>query len=136
MCSAYRTVAFLAGLAGLAFQLFERVVDRLRSEEFSTAPVLSVAALLLLGPPAYWSFRAHPHELSYYNGLVGGLPGAQRLGFEPTYWYDAVTPGVLNELNDPERGLPIGGTRRARTRAHVGSFRRWRSKPFGVRARW
>lgn len=106
------TFFFLAGLAGLAFQLFERMVDRLRSEEFSTAPVLSVAALLLLGPPAYWLFRAHPHELSYYNGLVGGLPGAQRLGFEPTYWYDAVTPAVLREMNDPnsKRGLPIAAT--------------------------
>jgi hypothetical protein len=104
------TFFFLAGLAGLAFQVFERVVDRLRSEEFSTAPVLGVATLLLLGPPAYGLFRSHPHELSYYNGLVGGLPGAQRLGFEPTYWYDAVTPAVLRELNDSQHGLPIGAT--------------------------
>jgi 4-amino-4-deoxy-L-arabinose transferase-like glycosyltransferase len=104
------TFFFLAGLTGLAFQLFERVVNRLRSEEFSTAPVLGVAAVLLLGPPSYWLFRAHPHELSYYNGLVGGLPGAQRLGFEPTYWYDAVTPAVLREMNDPQRGLPLGAT--------------------------
>jgi 4-amino-4-deoxy-L-arabinose transferase-like glycosyltransferase len=104
------TFFFLAGLAGLAFQLFERVVDRLRSEEFSTAPVLGVAAVLLLGPPSYWLSRSHPHELSYYNGVVGGLPGAQRLGFEPTYWYDAVTPDVLRELNDPQAGLPLGAT--------------------------
>ncbi len=33
----------------------------------------------------------HPCELGYYNLLVGGPPGAEKLGMEPTYWGDSVT---------------------------------------------
>ena len=32
----------------------------------------------------------HPFQLSYYNLIVGGLRGAERLGFEVTYWGDTV----------------------------------------------
>jgi hypothetical protein len=39
----------------------------------------------------------HPCQLSYYNLLVGGLTGADRLGFERTYWGDSVTRGLLRE---------------------------------------
>ncbi len=98
---------FLAGLAGVGFRWFGERIERLRTEEQPLDAVLAVIAGFLLLPPAYGLYRAHPHELSYYNGLVGGLPGAQRLGFEVTYWYDAVTPRVLGALNDPESGLPI-----------------------------
>ena len=38
----------------------------------------------------------HPCQLSYYNLLVGGLNGADRLGFERTYWGDSVTRSVLD----------------------------------------
>jgi hypothetical protein len=34
--------------------------------------------------------------LSYYNLLVGGLRGAARLGFEVTYWGDAVTQRLID----------------------------------------
>lgn len=39
----------------------------------------------------------HPYQTSYYNLLVGGLFGAQRLGFEVTYWGDAVREPLLAE---------------------------------------
>lgn len=39
-----------------------------------------------------------PFGLSYYNLLVGGLPGAERLGLELTYWGDAVDPVLLDAL--------------------------------------
>ena len=39
----------------------------------------------------------HPCHLSYYNYLVGGLPGAERLGFEITYWGDTVREPMLAE---------------------------------------
>jgi hypothetical protein len=39
----------------------------------------------------------HPCQLSYYNALVGGLPGAERLGFEMCYWGDALVEPVLAE---------------------------------------
>jgi hypothetical protein len=40
----------------------------------------------------------HPFSLSYYNALVGGLPGAERLGLELTYWGDAIDPVLLDDL--------------------------------------
>ncbi|WP_422926987.1 ArnT family glycosyltransferase [Singulisphaera sp. PoT] len=40
----------------------------------------------------------HPFGLSYYNLLVGGLPGAERLGLELTYWNDAVDSTLLDRL--------------------------------------
>ncbi len=42
----------------------------------------------------------HPHQLSYYNICIGGLPGAVRLGMEPTYYWDSLTNDVLTWLND------------------------------------
>jgi 4-amino-4-deoxy-L-arabinose transferase-like glycosyltransferase len=40
----------------------------------------------------------HPFGLSYYNLLVGGLPGAKQLGLEVTYWGDAVDRVLLDRL--------------------------------------
>jgi hypothetical protein len=36
-----------------------------------------------------------PCWTSHYSGAIGGLPGAVRLGFEPTYWGDSVRPPML-----------------------------------------
>lgn len=38
-----------------------------------------------------------PCYLSYYNVLLGGLDGADRLGMEPTYWGDSLTRQFLAE---------------------------------------
>jgi 4-amino-4-deoxy-L-arabinose transferase-like glycosyltransferase len=40
-----------------------------------------------------------PVPLSYYSPVVGGLPGAARMGMEPTYYWDALQPEVLDWLN-------------------------------------
>jgi hypothetical protein len=40
----------------------------------------------------------HPCQLSYYNLLVGGLYGADRLGFERTYWGDSLTRSLLASI--------------------------------------
>jgi hypothetical protein len=40
-----------------------------------------------------------PVPLSYYSPLVGGLPGAARLGLEPTYYWDALDSKTLAWLN-------------------------------------
>lgn len=42
----------------------------------------------------------HPCYLSHYGLLVGGLPGAARLGFEVNYWGDAVTESLLRRLSE------------------------------------
>jgi 4-amino-4-deoxy-L-arabinose transferase-like glycosyltransferase len=40
-----------------------------------------------------------PVPLSYYSPLVGGLPGATRLGMEPTYYWDALDEHALAWLD-------------------------------------
>ena len=40
----------------------------------------------------------HPYNLSYYNLLVGGLPGAQGLGLELAYWSESVDRRLLHQL--------------------------------------
>ncbi len=44
-------------------------------------------------------YRSHPFELSYYNCLIGGIRGAEKKGFEMTYYLEAVTPKLLKRLN-------------------------------------
>lgn len=48
-----------------------------------------------------------PCQLSYYNALVGGLPGAVQLGFEATYWGDTVREPMLAEAARRASGGPV-----------------------------
>jgi 4-amino-4-deoxy-L-arabinose transferase-like glycosyltransferase len=56
------------------------------------------ALLLFLVVQCHGVIALHPFGLSYYNGLVGGLPGAERLGLELTYWNDPVDQVLLDQL--------------------------------------
>lgn len=47
-----------------------------------------IAAALAEAVISVWLFM--PVPLSYFSPLVGGLPGAARLGMEPTYYWDAL----------------------------------------------
>jgi hypothetical protein len=49
----------------------------------------------------------HPCQLSHYSLLVGGLWGAERLGFEVTYWGDAVGEPLLEEAAARSQDGPI-----------------------------
>jgi 4-amino-4-deoxy-L-arabinose transferase-like glycosyltransferase len=48
-----------------------------------------------------------PVPLSYYAPQVGGPPGASRLGMEPTYYWDGLTPDAIDWLN---RNTPDGSS--------------------------
>jgi 4-amino-4-deoxy-L-arabinose transferase-like glycosyltransferase len=77
-------------LAGLGFaSLWRRANGRRTLKVGLSAILLAQSAGLLM---------VHPFGLSYYNALVGGLPGAERLGLELTYWGDAVDPVLLDRL--------------------------------------
>ncbi|WP_435006477.1 ArnT family glycosyltransferase [Tundrisphaera lichenicola] len=65
--------------------------------EHATSWSRYVLVFLLLGQ-SYGILAFHPFGLSYYNLLVGGLPGAERLGLELTYWGDTVDGPLLNRL--------------------------------------
>jgi len=49
----------------------------------------------------------HPCQLSHYSLLVGGLAGAERLGFEVSYWGDAVREPMLGEATRRSGGGPL-----------------------------
>ncbi len=40
----------------------------------------------------------HPYHLSYYSAAVGGSAGASRFGFEASYWGDAISRSLLDEI--------------------------------------
>jgi 4-amino-4-deoxy-L-arabinose transferase-like glycosyltransferase len=67
-----------------------------------------LAGLLLV--QGYGLVALHPFGLSYYNAIVGGLPGAERLGLELTYWNDAVDQVLLDRLSraaEPEASAAL-----------------------------
>jgi hypothetical protein len=63
-----------------------------------TRPLGRAALAGLLVAQSYGVIALHPFGLSYYNALVGGLPGAERLGLELTYWNDPVDGVLLDQL--------------------------------------
>ncbi len=73
----------------------------------------AAAAAAVVAAQATIAWVYHPHQLSYYNALVGGLSGARDRGLEVTYWMDAFTPRVLRDLEavlpaHAEINLPVG----------------------------
>ena len=77
-------------LIGLGFgRLWEIVVTGRRGR-------IALGAILLA--QGFGVVSMHPFGLSYYNALVGGLPGAKRLGLELTYWSDAIDQVLLDRL--------------------------------------
>lgn len=72
----------------------------------ATPRACGVAAILFLMAQSAGAITMHPCQLSYYNLLVGGLYGADRLGFERTYWGDSITRSLLNSMT-PQDGKRI-----------------------------
>ncbi len=62
--------------------------------------LLGVAFVAAAIGPTAGMIRLHPCELSYYNALIGGLPGSQRLGFETAYWCDGLYPDFIKTVDD------------------------------------
>ena len=104
---------FVALLAGLGFAALWRLAGRRARVTPGRVPAVARAAVAVafLAPPLVAAVHAHPHELAYYNEVVGGARGAHARGFESTYWFDAATPAFLRRV---EAELPRG----ARVWAH------------------
>lgn len=92
--------AFLAVMAGWSVEYLRRRLTQWDAGRWAGMMLLG----LMMGSAMVESFRAvrhyHPFGLSYYSPLIGGLPGADRLGFEPTYFWDSLTPEALAWIND------------------------------------
>jgi hypothetical protein len=83
----------------VAFPLLAILIGRGFASLWSAAGRKGRAALVaLLVGQGYGVVAFHPFGLSYYNLLVGGLPGAERLGLELTYWGDTVDGPLLDRL--------------------------------------
>ncbi len=67
----------------------------------------AVLVALALGNAALATIRLHPFQASYFNLLVGGIPGAQRHGLEPTGMKEVLSRDVYADLS---RILPRGAT--------------------------
>jgi 4-amino-4-deoxy-L-arabinose transferase-like glycosyltransferase len=92
-------VAALAavGLHTLAQAILRWLGDLSRLPAVRTA-VVGLLVVLVLLPPLVATVQLYPHLLSYYSGLVGGVGGATRIGFETTYWCETYneTLQILN----------------------------------------
>ncbi len=94
---------FLAAFAGWGVTWLAETAARISGVPAARPWLLVALAGAVLGPSIVALYRIHPYELSYYNGLAGGPRGAWERGFELTYWYDAFTGRVFDNLN---RRLP------------------------------
>lgn len=94
MLSIFPFVALLAALG--AAELFERIRAALPPKRRRVMPGLlaAISSIALMGELV----GATPFPLSYVSPLFGGLPGAMRKGFEPTYLMDVLSPRVLADV--------------------------------------
>ena len=81
------------GFMGWMARLREKQEGRCRALLQKTAlpAILIVLSVVLV--------RCHPFELSYYNSLIGGIRGAEKKGFETTYYLEAIHPGFVRRLD-------------------------------------
>lgn len=95
----FAVLPFCAYLAGLGFQALWTVFSRLSFSSGVKQTLTGCAAFLSLASAGMQVYQYHPYCLSYYNELIGGLAGAYARGMEVTYWFDAVTPSFLRQIN-------------------------------------
>ena len=96
---------FLALLGGKGSLVLVRWVERMGSARL-TRWVAAAIGLAIAAEGGWALVSYYPFELSYFNSIVGGLPGAEKRGFETTYWGEALNDDVLTQLNN----LPDGSS--------------------------
>ncbi|MBN1582950.1 MAG: glycosyltransferase family 39 protein [Anaerolineae bacterium] len=86
---------FVAALAAIGLhsvvQAVARWLEGLGCGRALSALAIGTLVVLVFAPPLVAMAQLYPHLLSYYSGLVGGVGGATRLGFESTYWCETYT---------------------------------------------
>jgi hypothetical protein len=94
---AFPGIALLAGFGASGFK------DWLKARKWPHKPILGV---LLAGQLAGITTTT-PYFLSYYNAVVGGTPGAERLGFEVSYWGDSFSREFFLKLVETAQKSPF-----------------------------
>jgi Dolichyl-phosphate-mannose-protein mannosyltransferase len=90
--------AFLACLSGIGLMAIGTGLYRFAGPWMGRIARVGVL-IVAVGAGGWSTWQYHPLQLSYFNGLIGGLSGAYRAGMEPTYYWEAVTPDVRDWLN-------------------------------------
>jgi 4-amino-4-deoxy-L-arabinose transferase-like glycosyltransferase len=71
---------------------------QIKYKEYSKVITALVIAILVI-PGIFAIVQLHPAQLSYYNGLIGGLRGAEKAGMEVSYWGEVITPEICRWMN-------------------------------------
>jgi hypothetical protein len=92
------SLAVLAGLGAAA------LAQALRARGLGWIAV--VAAVAAFGEGTLGVVQLYPYTLSYYNAALGGLRGAERSGFELTYYWDTLGSEFLGWVRNRDRTVP------------------------------
>jgi hypothetical protein len=96
------SIASLAVLAGFGVAWLEEILEPRR-----LGWIARVAAALAIGESLAGIAQTYPYTDSYYNVAVGGLRGAERLGFELTYYGETISgPEFLGWVRSEARRHP------------------------------
>jgi hypothetical protein len=96
------SIASLAVLAGFGVAWLEEIL-----EPRKLCWIARVAAALAVGESLAGIAQTYPYTDSYYNVAVGGLSGAERLGFELTYYGETISgPEFLGWVRSEARRHP------------------------------
>ncbi|NQU20778.1 MAG: 4-amino-4-deoxy-L-arabinose transferase [Candidatus Nealsonbacteria bacterium] len=92
--------AFLAVLAGVgSAAVLGWAAGRWANNVRARVATAAAVVLIFAGSASSLAWYA-PQWLSYYNLLIGGLPGATAAGMEPTYYWDGLDRSVVDWLHE------------------------------------
>lgn len=91
---------FVCIVAGLGAGVLVRGAGRRLRGLAGVRPAIVRGGLLVLvfAIPARAVLHTHPYELSYFNGLIGGIRGAEARGLEVTGLQEILSPAVMDSL--------------------------------------
>ncbi len=96
------SLASLSILAGLgAGVLAQQLAGR------KMALIAILLSVLAIGECALGIVQTYPYNLSYYSLAIGGPAGAERLGFEPTYYWETLGPEFYSWLRQLAAREPV-----------------------------
>ncbi|MDR1492754.1 MAG: glycosyltransferase family 39 protein [Planctomycetaceae bacterium] len=94
------TFAFLAVIAGIGVSSLWQTSHTFFKKRWATSLLcgrLGVVLIFLTGLNNMIFYA--PQWLSFYNAVIGGVNGAAKRGFEPTYYWDSLDSDVVQWLN-------------------------------------
>ena len=122
------SVVSLAMLAGIGFQAWQRWLSL---PQISCRWLPQVFAAMALGGGFLGIIQLYPYTLSYYNAALGGLKGAERHGFELTYYWDTMGPEFFEWLRNERLKRPLE-IRFPADLVNIAYLREWKMLPDNV----